>query len=99
MFTGQTKPRFKPGSLKAIGRLKWGFYLNMFLRLTDNNGFSFSITPLDYLRHWEEAPRLMAILETIQERYRQKSGEAADAITNKRGQRPRKGVSKYRGKR
>jgi|TARA_R100000501_G_C2616538_1_gene110056 hypothetical protein len=79
----------KPGSLKWFGQLKWGYYINLFLRLAAGESYAFSALPYagGYLENWARDPRLMAILETVQTRMRMKAAEKrqadADRLRNK----------------
>ena len=38
------------------------------MRISVGDSLSFNMSPFDYIDHWDKAPRLMAILEIIQDR-------------------------------
>jgi hypothetical protein len=69
-FTDQKHPVFKVGSKKWLGVQKWSFYIGMFFSLSQGDQASLAMSPLEYLESWEEEPRLMAILQVIQQQVR-----------------------------
>jgi hypothetical protein len=82
-FTDQKRPVFRVGSLKWVGVWKWCFYINLFFALSMGDQVSLAMSPVEYLRAWEEEPRLMAIVSIIQARVRVKMGERLDATRRK----------------
>jgi hypothetical protein len=58
-----------------MGRARWGWYIAVFKRLAQGEQMNFAMSPVEYLRCWEEQPRLMAILEIVQGRFVQKTAE------------------------
>ena len=69
-FTGQLAPVFRVGSPKWVGTRTWGFYVNLFFSICIGDQASLAMGPLEWLRCWDEQPRLMAILLTVQARVR-----------------------------
>ncbi len=74
-FSKQRHPVFRPGSPKWIGLQKWGFYIDLFFRLSAGEQASLAISPREWIRCWEEQPRLMAVLKVVQDRARSRMAE------------------------
>jgi hypothetical protein len=77
-FTEQKAPKFRVGSLKWVGVQKWGFYINLFFSVYVGDQASLAMSPTEYLKAWEEEPRLMSIVSVIQHRYRVKTNEGIE---------------------
>lgn len=43
------------------------------------------MTPLEYLRQWDEAPRLMAVFEVVQERARKNAADRTEKMAGAGG--------------
>jgi hypothetical protein len=69
-FTEQKYPIFRKGSLKWVGLQRWSWYLNVFFSISVGDQASFAMSPIEHMRCWEEAPRLMTILSVVQGRVR-----------------------------
>lgn len=65
-FTKQKHPVFRKGSAKWTGIRKWGFYIDLFYQISSGEQASLAMSPREWMRCWEEHPRLMAILKVVQ---------------------------------
>jgi hypothetical protein len=83
----QKNPVLLEGSRKWYGRIRWGFYVNMFFSIADRESYSLKMSPVEYLESWERIPRTMAIMLVIQDRARYRAAEMIPKVT---GKNPRK---------
>lgn len=65
-------PLFAPGSLSWYSLRKWGYFFNMFFSIANPDGYNLFLTPLQFIEHQNNDPRLMAILLCIQKLVRSK---------------------------
>ena len=80
-FSKQKAPVFRQGSPKWIGIRKWGAYVDLFFQISVGDNAALAMSPREWIRCWDECPRLMAILRAVQGRVRHHLGEEAERAT------------------
>jgi hypothetical protein len=79
-FSKQKHPVFRTGSLKWIGITRWGFYVDLFFQISQGENASLAMGPGEWIRCWDEHPRLMTILRIVQSRVRYHLSDRADKM-------------------
>ncbi len=66
--------------MKWVGLQRWGWYLEVFFSISVGDQASFAISPIEYMRCWEEDPHLMSILTLVQHRVRYNVSRQLDKV-------------------